>query len=150
VAEERPHLEVVPGGAEAEPRPDPPAASPPEAKQRGGRWAWVLGALLILALVAVGTQTRRVSDLNAEVAGLHAELGRVVTELAEAQGSLDAHREHLGQVRGAVAQLQELVSQEPGQPAPGIPGQPALGAAGEPTPGRPTAAQPGTVRSVTD
>ena len=111
--EERPRLEVLPGGSEPS-EPAPLAAAPEPSRARGR--AWILGLLLAAALIAVGLQARRAATLSAEVEGLQTELGRLAGELAETETELAAHRSHLDQVRGAVERLQELVSREPQEP----------------------------------
>ncbi|MDJ0853063.1 MAG: hypothetical protein QNK04_32230 [Myxococcota bacterium] len=104
----RNHLEVVQGGASSaeESAPVPPGS-------HGTRWAVVLGILLLMALLGLGIQSQRVARLAGEVEGLRAELAGVETELVEAQGQVEAHRQHLDEVRGAVDRLQQLVSRPP-------------------------------------
>ena len=97
----RPKLEIVPGGGgSAEPAPAPPAPS------GGRRLIWLLGILLVLALVGLGIESRRAAELSGRVERLSAELG--VT-----QAALRAHRSHLEDVRASVAELQMLVERDP-------------------------------------
>jgi hypothetical protein len=117
VAEERPTLEVLPGGPEPQGAPGAgPAAAPRRARHRGRGPAWILAALLALALVGLAVQTRRAQTLSAEVEGLHGEVARLGGELADSRAALEAHRRHLDQVRAAVDRLQELVRNEPAEP----------------------------------
>jgi hypothetical protein len=107
VAEGRPKLEVVSGGSGAE---APAAAPAPERRGRRGR-LWAL--LVVLALLAALLQTWRAVQLGAEVSELRGQVGELVSELAEAEAALSAHRRHLDEVRSAVGALSELVSREP-------------------------------------
>ena len=96
----RPRLEVLDGGG-GEARS---AAPVPPARRR---WpTWLLGALLLLALLGVVLESRRAVRLETRVAGLE-------TELEAAEQALGAHRRHLDEVRRSVFELQELVSREP-------------------------------------
>ena len=65
----RPKLEVVPGGGgSAEPAPEPAAP-------RGGRrLVWLLGILLVLAVIGLGIESRRAAELSGRVERLSAEL----------------------------------------------------------------------------
>ncbi len=107
----RPRLEVVPGGATPaeESTPVPPGS-------HGTRWAVTLGILLLVALLGLGLQSQRATRLAGEVESLQAELAGAETELLEARGQLEAHRQHLDEVRGAVDRLQELVRRSPVPP----------------------------------
>ena len=100
----RPKLEVVPGGGEsAEPAPAPAAP-------RGGRrLIWLLGVLLVLAVIGLGIESRRAAELSGRVERLSAELGAT-------QAALRAHRSHLDEVRASVAELQALVERDPVSP----------------------------------
>ena len=111
MSEVRPRLEVVEGGAASVEPAQAASHVPLSLVRRVGTLAWVLAGLLALALVGVGHESRRADQLAAELMGLHAQL-------ATSQAALEAHEEHLGAVRGAVARLQTLVSQEPTAPAP--------------------------------
>ncbi len=119
MAGERPRLEVLSGGPEAQETPAPAASPATPASRRESGTGWVLAALLALlgvAVVALAIQTRRATTLSDEVEALK-------TELAHTQTVLEAHRGHLSEVRGAVEQLRELVLEEPSaapdKPAPG-------------------------------
>lgn len=80
-----------------------PAAS--EASERRGIPIWLVLLGLVIAALVVGYQMRLNGQLEAEVSGLQAELGR-------AEAVLGAHKTHLGDIRGGVrdlsAQLQSL------------------------------------------
>jgi hypothetical protein len=102
VTDARPKLEVVPGGGgSAEPAPPSPWG--------GRRLIWLLGILLVLAVVGLGIESRRAAELSGRVERLSAELG--VT-----QAALRAHRSHLDDVRASVAELQLLVERDPVAP----------------------------------
>jgi len=97
----RPKLEVVPGGGgSAEPSPAPGAP------QGGGRLIWLLGVLLVLAVIGLGIESRRAAELSGRVERLSAELEAT-------QVALRAHRTHLNEVRASVAELQALVERDP-------------------------------------
>jgi hypothetical protein len=94
------------------------------ALESGGRpvlpiWLFVLG--LVFAAVVIGWQARRAGELAAEVAGLD-------QQLEHANTLLEAHRDHLGEIRGGVTDLSErlaglrqLVDQGPATPPPSTP-----------------------------
>ena len=111
----RPRLEVVEGGASAESAA--PAAQPPPVRRRAVTLAWVLAALLVLAVAGMVRQGQRAGALESRVTGLEADL-------QTAQGALNAHREHLGAVRASVAELQALVEREPTPATPSAPDAP--------------------------
>jgi hypothetical protein len=117
VEEAQGRLEVLRGGADA-------STAEPERPRRSllGVAVWVLAALLVVTLVGLGLESRRASELEAELEGVAAELGRT-------QAALAAHRAHLAEVRSSVAQLQELIARDPEAAAPGAPA-----AADSPTP----------------
>ncbi len=97
----RPKLELVPGGGgSAEPAPAPAPV------WGGRRLIWLLGVLLALALIGLGTESRRAAELSGRVEFLSAELGAT-------QAALRAHRSHLDEVRASVAELQMLVERDP-------------------------------------
>ena len=68
--------------------------------------AWALAGLLALSVLGFAQQGRRAERLEARIVGLE-------SQLSASQAQLDAHRSHLEDVRGAVAQLQELVARDP-------------------------------------
>ena len=106
MAEVRPKLEVVQGGCVS---PNPEGAGPPAQVRSGRAWApWVLLALLLLALVGLGVEARQADQLEARIAGLEGELRAAELDLV-------AHQSHLESVRASVAQLTELVNQDPGR-----------------------------------
>ena len=97
----RPKLEVVPGGGgSAEPAPAPAAP------WGGRRLIWLLGALLVLAVIGLGIESRRAAEFSGRVERLSAEL-------RSTQAALRAHRSHLDEVRASVAELQMLVERDP-------------------------------------
>jgi hypothetical protein len=101
VTDARPRLEVVPGGGgAAEPAPAPGAP------WGGRRLIWLLGVLLVLAVIGLGIESRRAAELSGRVERLSAELGA-------SQAALRAHRSHLEEVRASVAELQALVERDP-------------------------------------
>jgi hypothetical protein len=61
-------------------------------------WMFVVG--LIVAVVVIGWQAQLASELEAEVTGLEARLER-------SNALLEAHRNHLGEIRGGVYDLSE-------------------------------------------
>ena len=61
-------------------------------------WMFVVG--LIVAVVVIGWQAQLAGELEAEVAGLESQLERSNT-------LLEAHRSHLGEIRGGVHDLSE-------------------------------------------
>ena len=106
MADPRPRLEVV-GSGDAPGGPEPGSEGvrrPPEA--RGGLLVWVLAGLLAVAVAGLASQGQRAADLEAEVAGLQADLDA-------AQKALTAHERHLDDVRASVAELQALVARDP-------------------------------------
>jgi Tfp pilus assembly protein PilX len=99
VTDARPKLEVVPGGGEpAEPAPAP--------SWGGARLIWLLGILLVLAVIGLGIESRRAAELSGQIERLSAELRTT-------QAALSAHRSHLDEVRASVAELQGLVERDP-------------------------------------
>ncbi len=75
-------------------------------------WLFVVG--LILAVIVIGWQAQLAGELEAEVAGLEMKLERT-------NALLEAHRSHLGEIRGGVYDLSErldslraLVDERPG------------------------------------
>ena len=61
---------------------------------------WLFVAVLIIFSVAIGWQAQVASELEAEVAGLEAQIERT-------NALLDAHRSHLSEVRGGVHELSQ-------------------------------------------
>jgi len=104
VSDPRPKLEVVEGGASVPGEPAPQAEG--GGRSRAVVVAWALAGLLALAVLGFAQQGRRAERLTARVAALQ-------SELAASQAALEAHRSHLDDVRGAVAELQELVARDP-------------------------------------
>ena len=101
MADPRPKLEVVPGGGgSAEP------AQAPMAPRGSRRLIWLLGALLVLAVIGLGIESRRAAEFAGQVERLSAEL-------RSTQAALRAHRSHLDEVRASVAELQMLVERDP-------------------------------------
>ncbi len=97
-----PKLEVVHGSSEAE-------VSPPTAERDSGNrnlLVWALSGLLAVALLGLGVQSRQTAELRLEVTALTAQLDAT-------QQALDAHEKHLDRVRSSIADLQELVDQDP-------------------------------------
>ncbi len=95
---------------------DVPAQTAPfasEASERRGVPIWLALVGLVIAALIVGYQMRLNGQLEAEVIGLEAALGRT-------EAVLDAHMTHLGAIRGGVQDisarlqsLQSLVETEP-------------------------------------
>jgi hypothetical protein len=101
VTDSRPKLEVVPGGGgSAEP------VSAPAASWGARRLIWLLGILLVLAVIGLGIESRRAAELSGRLDLLSAELEAT-------QAALRAHRSHLDEVRASVAELQTLVERDP-------------------------------------
>jgi hypothetical protein len=74
---------------------------------RGGRrLIWLLGALLVIAVIGLGIESRRAAEFAGQVERLSAEL-------RSTQAALRAHRSHLDEVRASVAELQVLVERDP-------------------------------------
>ena len=97
-----PQLEVIHGGSEAK-------VSASIAERDSGDHnllAWALAGLLAVALLGLGVQSRQAAELRLELTSLTAELDAT-------QQSLGAHQQHLDRVRSSIAELQQLVSQEP-------------------------------------
>ncbi|MFP6655036.1 MAG: hypothetical protein VCB25_05370 [Myxococcota bacterium] len=105
------------GASESDPRSG-------AAFESGGRpvlpiWLFVLG--LVFAAVVIGWQARLAGELTAEVADLEQQLDHTNT-------LLEAHRDHLGEIRGGVTDLSErlaglrqLVEGGPATPPPSTP-----------------------------
>jgi uncharacterized coiled-coil protein SlyX len=65
--------------------------------------------LLALALLGLGLESRRSGQLAGQVEALSAQL-------AATRAALEAHQNHLDQVRASVAELQLLVERDPVPP----------------------------------
>jgi len=61
-------------------------------------WMFVVG--LLLAVVVIGWQAKLAGELEAQVAGLGRELER-------SQALVEAHRSHLGEIRGGIYEISE-------------------------------------------
>ena len=59
---------------------------------------WMLIGALVLAVIVIGWQAQLAGELEAEIVGLEARLDR-------AQSLVEAHRSHLGEIRGGVDDL---------------------------------------------
>jgi hypothetical protein len=102
----RPHLVAVPDGA-----PEAGGANPSDAptrddradrrQDREPRWVlWGVIVLLLVSVLALAAQTRRVGALEGRVAGLDAEL-------AASKASLGAYQERFVEIRSSVSDLHE-------------------------------------------
>lgn len=82
-----------------EPNVEPRSGAADDSPQRSlPIWMFVVG--LIVAVVVIGWQAQLAGELEAEVAGLERKLER-------SSALLEAHRSHLGEVRGGVYDLSE-------------------------------------------
>lgn len=94
-------------GVEVDATSDSEVSEPADAEdsESHGIPLWLALIGLVIAALVVGYQMRLNGQLEAEVMGLEAKLGRT-------QSVLDAHKTHLGDIRGGVrdlsAQLQSL------------------------------------------
>jgi hypothetical protein len=95
---------------------DPAAASRRRAGRRGKLPLWLLGALVLILLLALVWQFREARRLEGQVAGLE-------QALRESEARLGAHRDHLSEIRTGVHDLVDrleglrtLVDADPGEP----------------------------------
>ncbi len=79
----------------------------------GRRVAWALGVLLVLALIGLGLQTRRVGELSGQVATLTADLGQARSALVAYQSQLDEVRTSVADLQTRFAALDALVNRDP-------------------------------------
>ena len=98
-------LKLVDARSESGSSPDASRSTPgtgPTHRQSDRRSlsGWLLVVALIISFLLIAWQARVASELEAEVAGLEAQL-----ELTGAL--LDAHRTHLSEIRGGVHELSE-------------------------------------------
>jgi hypothetical protein len=115
VSDGRPKLEVVPGGAAADPAEGAPAAEA-EADSKGGRLvSWALLVMVVALVVGLVLENRRATGLAAEVGSLENVVGELEAELSATEGALSAHRTHLSEVRAYLSGLSELVERDPEQ-----------------------------------
>jgi uncharacterized protein HemX len=105
MSETRPRLEVVPGEGAS-------AGSPGEAPDAGGRvrrTPWIVGGLLVIALLLCAggwiAQARRTAHLEQSLAASQAALADTRAELGRAEGRLAAFDAHLGAARDRVERL---------------------------------------------
>ena len=107
-----PRLEVVRGGADAEPAE---ATSPaPKESTRAPRWPWIaLLVLLAVAVVGMLLEKSRADGLQQEVNSLTGVVAELESELSASEAAVSAHRAHLDDVRTFVSELQLLVEQDP-------------------------------------
>jgi hypothetical protein len=63
---------------------------------------WMLIGALILAVIVIGWQAQLAGELEAEIVGLEGRLDR-------AQSLVEAHRSHLGEIRGGVYDLSDRI-----------------------------------------
>jgi Tfp pilus assembly protein PilN len=72
-----------------------------------------VGVLLLLALLALGVQTRRIGELEGRVEALGAELGSARDELAAHEDRLDRARGLLDDLGGRLQELRTLLAPAP-------------------------------------
>jgi hypothetical protein len=102
-------------------RPSEPAAAPPRPERSPGRrTVWLLIALLAVALLAAGVQTRRAAELSGRVrelglklAGARAAIAAYERQRAEVRDSVDAVSSALADLDGRVGELRERASRDP-------------------------------------
>jgi hypothetical protein len=88
-------------GATQDASPSAPESAPTDRGIRGRSLpAWLFAVALIVFSLAIGWQAQLAGELEAEVAGLEAQLEHT-------SALLDAHRTHLSEVRGGVHELSE-------------------------------------------
>jgi Tfp pilus assembly protein PilN len=100
----RPALEVV----------EDPAGPQPEEPRIWLRAFMAVAVLLLLALLALGVQTRRVGELEGRVEALEAELGSARDELAAHEARLGRARDLVDDLGGRLQELRTLLAPEPG------------------------------------
>jgi len=118
-------LELVDGASKSGRSFDASGSAPSDRQtDRRGLPIWLFVAALILFSLAIGWQAQVASELEAEVAGLEAQLERT-------NALLDAHRTHLSEIRGGVHELsdrlqglRELVDRHPTDPTEPAQGNP--------------------------
>lgn len=95
---------------------EPPAATPepPVEPQRGARTAfWVLAVLVFVCALAAAYQTRQVTELNREVAGLNGELATARTQIRAYQGRMVEIRDAVSHLQRQLGELDELAQRDP-------------------------------------
>jgi hypothetical protein len=110
-------LKLVDAESESVPSPDARVSTAgTDSTDRRRLPAWLFVAALIVFSIVIGWQAQVAGELEAEVAGLEAQLERT-------NALLDAHRSHLSEVRGGVHELSQslqglraLVDSDPEDP----------------------------------
>jgi hypothetical protein len=98
-AEQNANLKLVDDASESGQRPfATPSTSGTGRSERRSLPVWLFVVVLIAFALLIGWQAQLASELEAEVAGLEQELVR-------SRALLDAHRTHLGEIRGGVHEL---------------------------------------------
>ena len=107
-------LKLVDDAPEVDPgQTDPEPASSDDRSDRRGLPVWLFVLAVIVFALVIGRQAQMASQLETRVEGLEAEL-------VQSEALLEAHRAHLGQIRGGVQELsvqldrlQILVDEDP-------------------------------------
>jgi hypothetical protein len=107
----KPKLVAVPEGGGEDPRPE--SAWRERMARCGGPLGLVAIVILVLALVALAVQTRRVGTLAGQVDALEVELSAAHRQIDAYQSQLDLVRESLAGVIEQLTHLQDIVSTDP-------------------------------------
>jgi hypothetical protein len=107
------------GSGAPQPRPPlelvgEPSAPGPEEPHLWPRAFLAAAVLLLLALLVLGVQTRRVGELGDRVETLTAELGAAQDQLAAHEARLGQARDLVDDLDGRLEELRGLLAPEPG------------------------------------